>query len=75
MVSVGTKRPGCDGRRAFLSLFLYLADEQFKACELSFGGGATLVFSASSGQGDQIKWVTIIAQLTSTGFRRFWSSR
>jgi hypothetical protein len=39
-----------------------LADEQFKAYELSFGGGATLVFSATSGQGDQAKWVTIIAQ-------------
>jgi len=28
-----------------------LEDEQFKAYELSFGGGATLVFSAKSGQG------------------------
>ena len=39
-----------------------LEDEQFKAYELSFGGGATLVFSAKSGQGDQTKYVTIIAQ-------------
>ena len=39
-----------------------LTSEQFKAYELSFGGGATLVFTASSGQGDQTKWVTIIAQ-------------
>jgi len=39
-----------------------LADEQFKAYELSFGGGATLVFSAKSGQGDQTKFVTIIAE-------------
>ena len=39
-----------------------LADEQFKAYELSFGGGATLVFSATSGQGDATKYVTIIAQ-------------
>jgi hypothetical protein len=39
-----------------------LTDEQFKAYELSFGGGATLVFTAASGQGDQTKWVTIIAQ-------------
>ncbi len=39
-----------------------LTDEQFKAYELSFGGGATLVFTAQSGQGDQAKWVTIIAQ-------------
>ncbi|MBV8630425.1 MAG: hypothetical protein JOZ83_05840 [Silvibacterium sp.] len=39
-----------------------LADEEFKAYELSFGGGATLVFTASSGQKEQRKWVTIIAQ-------------
>jgi len=39
-----------------------LTDEQFKAYELSFGGGATLVFTAASGQGDQTKWVTIIGQ-------------
>ena len=39
-----------------------LEDEQFKAYELSFGGGATLVFSAKTGQGDQTKYVTIIAQ-------------
>jgi hypothetical protein len=39
-----------------------LTDEQFKAYELSFGGGATLVFMASSGQGDATKWVTIIAK-------------
>jgi hypothetical protein len=40
-----------------------LADEQFKAYELSFGGGATLVFTArTAGEGDAIKYVTIIAQ-------------
>jgi len=39
-----------------------LEDEEFKAYELSFGGGATLVFSAKSGEGDQTKYVTIIAQ-------------
>ena len=39
-----------------------LDDEQFKAYELSFGGGATLVLSAQTGQGDQTKFVTIIAQ-------------
>ena len=39
-----------------------LADEQFKAYELSFGGGATLVFSAKSGEADATKYVTIIAQ-------------
>ena len=41
---------------------LELKDEQFKAFELSFGSGATLVFSASSGEGDAVKYVTIIAQ-------------
>jgi hypothetical protein len=41
---------------------LELKDEQFKAYELSFGSGATLVFSASSGEGDAVKYVTIIAQ-------------
>jgi hypothetical protein len=39
-----------------------LTDEQFKAYELSFGGGATLVFSAKSGEGDATKYVTVIAQ-------------
>jgi hypothetical protein len=39
-----------------------LEDEQFKAYELSFGGGATLVLTAKSGQGDQTKYVTIVAQ-------------
>lgn len=40
-----------------------LADEQFKAFELTFGGGATLVFSARSTMPDgKVKYVTIIAQ-------------
>jgi hypothetical protein len=39
-----------------------LTDEQFKAYELSFGGGATLVFSAKSTVGDQVKYITLIAQ-------------
>jgi len=39
-----------------------LANEEFKAYELSFGGGATLVFSATSGQSDATKFVTIIAK-------------
>ncbi len=44
-----------------------LTDEVFKAYELSFGGGATLVFSAKSasattGEAAQTKYVTIIAQ-------------
>jgi hypothetical protein len=40
-----------------------LADEQFKAFELTFGGGATLVFSAKSTMRDgKVKYVTLIAQ-------------
>jgi hypothetical protein len=40
-----------------------LMDEDFKAYELSFGGGATLVFTArTTGEGDSVKYVTIIAQ-------------
>jgi hypothetical protein len=40
-----------------------LADEQFKAYELTFGGGATLVFSAKSTMPDgKVKYVTMIAQ-------------
>jgi hypothetical protein len=39
-----------------------LEDEQFKAYELSFGGGATLVLSARAGEGDQTKYVTIVAK-------------
>ena len=39
-----------------------LTDEQFTAYELSYGGGATLIFSATSGQGDAAKYITLIAQ-------------
>jgi hypothetical protein len=40
-----------------------LADEQFKAFELTFGGGATLVFSAKSTMPDgKVKFVLMIAQ-------------
>lgn len=39
-----------------------LTDEQFKAYELSYGGGATLVFTATSGHGDAAKYITLIAQ-------------
>lgn len=39
-----------------------LTDEHFKAYELSFGGGATLVFSAKTKVGDATKYVTLIAQ-------------
>ena len=40
-----------------------LADEQFKAYELTFGGGATLVFTAKSTMPDgKVKYVTLIAQ-------------
>jgi len=40
-----------------------LTDEQFKSYELSFGGSATLVFTArTAGEGDGVKYVTIIAK-------------
>lgn len=39
-----------------------LANEQFKAYELSYGGGATFVFSASAGEGDASRYITLIAQ-------------
>jgi hypothetical protein len=40
-----------------------LTDEHFKAFELTYGGGATLVFSAqSAGAGGKTKYVTLIAQ-------------
>ena len=39
-----------------------LSDEHFEAYELSYSGGATLVFSAKSGEGDGEKYITIIAQ-------------
>lgn len=39
-----------------------LTDEQFKAYELSYGAGATLVFSATEGQGDAARYITLIAQ-------------
>ena len=38
-----------------------LADEDFRAYSLSFGGGATMVFSARS-TGTPVKYVTIVAQ-------------
>lgn len=39
-----------------------LSDEQFKAYELSYGSGATVIFSATSGEGDAARYVTLIAQ-------------
>jgi hypothetical protein len=40
-----------------------LLDEQFRVFELAYGSGATLVLSArADGQGDQQKFVTLIAQ-------------
>jgi hypothetical protein len=39
-----------------------LADEFFKAYELSYGGGATFVFSATTGEGDAARYITLIAQ-------------
>jgi hypothetical protein len=49
-------------RKAVKPAFPALTDEQFNAYELSYGGGATLVFSATSGQGDAAKYITLIAQ-------------
>lgn len=39
-----------------------LTDEQFKAYQLSYGSGATLVFSAATGEGDSARYITLIAQ-------------
>jgi hypothetical protein len=39
-----------------------LTDEQFKAYKLTYGGGATLIFSATTGQGDDTHYITLIAQ-------------
>ena len=39
-----------------------LTDEQLQAYELSYGGGATLVFSATTGQGAAARYITLIAQ-------------
>jgi hypothetical protein len=39
-----------------------LTDEQFTAYELSYGAGATLVFSATQGEGDAARYITFIAQ-------------
>jgi hypothetical protein len=39
-----------------------LTDEQFKTYELSYGGGATFVFCATTGQGDTARYITLIAQ-------------
>jgi hypothetical protein len=39
-----------------------LTDEQFTAYSLSYGSGATLVFSATTGDGDAARYITLIAQ-------------
>jgi hypothetical protein len=39
-----------------------LTAEQFKAYELSYGGGATFVFTATTGQGDAARYITLVAQ-------------
>ncbi len=49
-------------RKAVKPALPAFTDEQFNAYELSYGGGATLVFSATSGQGDAAKYITLIAQ-------------
>jgi hypothetical protein len=44
-----------------------LTDESFNAYELSYGGGATLVFSATSGSGVAARYITLIAELDFNG--------
>lgn len=39
-----------------------LSDEQFNTYELAYGAGATYIFSAATGQGDQARYITLIAQ-------------
>ena len=39
-----------------------LTDIQFKAFQLSYGSGATLVFSATTGQDESARYITLIAQ-------------
>lgn len=39
-----------------------LTDEQFKAYELAYGAGPTLIFSATENQGDNPRYITLIAQ-------------
>jgi hypothetical protein len=39
-----------------------LTDEQFTAYALTYGSGATLVFSATTGTGDAARYITLIAQ-------------
>lgn len=39
-----------------------LSDEQFNAYELAYGAGATYVFSATTGEGEQARYITLIAQ-------------
>lgn len=39
-----------------------LMDEQFQAYALSYGGGATIVFSATEGEGEAARYITLIAQ-------------
>lgn len=39
-----------------------LSDEQFNTYELAYGAGATFIFSATTGQGDQARYITLIAQ-------------
>lgn len=49
-------------RKAAKPVLPTLTDEQLKAYELSYGSGATLVFSATEGQGDAARYITLIAQ-------------
>ncbi|HEX5236423.1 MAG TPA: hypothetical protein VFW25_13970 [Silvibacterium sp.] len=67
-------------RRARKPALPALSDEQFKAFELSYGGGATVVFSATSGESDAARYVTLIAEPDFNGtpiilFRQITSER
>jgi hypothetical protein len=54
-------------RRSLRAALPALSDEQFKAYELSYGGGATVVFSATSGSGQAARYITVIAKLDFNG--------
>lgn len=49
-------------KKAAASAAPTLTDEQFQAYELSYGGGATLVFTATEGEGETARYITLIAQ-------------
>ncbi|HUY82230.1 MAG TPA: hypothetical protein VMU92_10955 [Acidobacteriaceae bacterium] len=44
-----------------------LTDVQCKAYQLTYGGGVTLVFSATAGQDESARYITLVAQLDFSG--------